>query len=605
MSAFFLRKRLKMKITAFRITNFRSIVDTGRIQLSSDNITALVGQNESGKSAVLDALALTFTDLHPTAEDFRYGEKTPCIFLETHSLPGEFEKLLSEISDEILREKVAAKIAPLNGVLHWQFFVYSEEDEAPRITHVFDNLILSDIEVDSVADDDDEAREAAKVALKDAVREFREALFESAPKFVPFDEESGLLPNRIDVASNALLKGAGSIAALNFLAIAGIQLKTLLASDTKAQTSLLRRANKKITEDFRIFWKQNIGEASGIELSCAIHQYPTGKEKQGQSFLEFLISDGDNTLHPKQRSRGTRWFISFFLQLRAAAEADSNNFFLLDEPGSNLHERAQTDVMELVEKISSKVGVIYSTHSPHLIRNDRLNRIVAVERDAGLPGHPTKLIGAHALGGANIDTLSPIYVAMGVSLARQTSIKAKNNVILEELSAQYYLKAFWILTKCTQEVQFLAATGASNIPMLANLFLGWGLEFVVVIDDEATGRGVFNKMKREIFLDDAAWAKQRMYKLAGCDGIEDIFSEDDYKIYIATEAVLVKGQRNSGWAKSRSVAKAIHAFEFLRKVESGMVELPKLHVSTQENILKTVEEIASRLQIFAKAPPEF
>ncbi|RTQ33955.1 hypothetical protein EJP69_16490 [Variovorax gossypii] len=591
-----------MKIVAFRVTNFRSIVDTGRIQLSGDNITALVGQNESGKSAVLDALALTFTDLHPSVEDFRYGEKPPAVFLETQSSSSELEGMLSEISNEALRAKVAKRLIPLNGVLQWQFFVYSVDEEQPRITHVFDNLPLGDLDVEARDELDAVALEEARLALKDEISKFRKAIYKSAPTFVPFDEESGLLPNRIDVSANAVLKGAGSVAALNFLSIAGIQLNTLLASDTKGQTALLRRANKKITDDFRAFWKQNIGEVSGIELSCAVHQYPTGREKQGQSFLEFLISDGDNTLHPRQRSKGTRWFISFFLQLRAAAEADSDHFFLLDEPGSNLHERAQTDVMELVEKISSKVGVIYSTHSPHLIRHDRLNRVVAVERDSAEPGNPTKLIGAHALGAANIDTLSPIYVAMGVSLARQTSIKQRNNVILEELSAQYYLRAFWLLAKSTQEVQFLAATGASNIPMLANLFLGWGLEFLVVVDDEATGRGVFNRLKRDMFLDDSSWAKKRMYKLAGCDGIEDIFEADDYKNYVAAEAVLGKGQRNSGWAKSHGAAKAIHAFEFLRKVESGLIEMEKLQAGTQKNIAKTVEEIAERLSMFAKAP---
>ena len=45
-----------MKLTAFRIKNFRSIVDTGWQNLSPDNITCLIGQNESGKTSVLEAL---------------------------------------------------------------------------------------------------------------------------------------------------------------------------------------------------------------------------------------------------------------------------------------------------------------------------------------------------------------------------------------------------------------------------------------------------------------------------------------------------------------------------------------------------------------------
>ncbi|MBK8882830.1 MAG: AAA family ATPase [Bacteroidales bacterium] len=47
-----------MKLTAFRIKNFRSIVDTGWQNLSPDNITCLIGQNESGKTSVLEALKI-------------------------------------------------------------------------------------------------------------------------------------------------------------------------------------------------------------------------------------------------------------------------------------------------------------------------------------------------------------------------------------------------------------------------------------------------------------------------------------------------------------------------------------------------------------------
>jgi hypothetical protein len=42
-----------MKLTAFRIRNFRSILDTGWQTLSPDNVTCLIGQNESGKTSIL------------------------------------------------------------------------------------------------------------------------------------------------------------------------------------------------------------------------------------------------------------------------------------------------------------------------------------------------------------------------------------------------------------------------------------------------------------------------------------------------------------------------------------------------------------------------
>jgi len=45
-----------MEIKSFRIKNYRSIKDSGVCYLSGDNITILAGMNESGKTAILEAL---------------------------------------------------------------------------------------------------------------------------------------------------------------------------------------------------------------------------------------------------------------------------------------------------------------------------------------------------------------------------------------------------------------------------------------------------------------------------------------------------------------------------------------------------------------------
>lgn len=45
-----------MKLSAFHIRNYRSIVNSHVTHLSNDNITTLIGQNEAGKTTVLEAL---------------------------------------------------------------------------------------------------------------------------------------------------------------------------------------------------------------------------------------------------------------------------------------------------------------------------------------------------------------------------------------------------------------------------------------------------------------------------------------------------------------------------------------------------------------------
>src|SRR5436853_259942 len=45
-----------MKLKKFRVYNYKSIQDSGWCYLSGDNITILAGQNESGKTSILEAL---------------------------------------------------------------------------------------------------------------------------------------------------------------------------------------------------------------------------------------------------------------------------------------------------------------------------------------------------------------------------------------------------------------------------------------------------------------------------------------------------------------------------------------------------------------------
>lgn len=613
-----------MRLISFRIKNFRSIVDTGWVNCSADNVTALVGQNESGKTAVLEALAKTFTGDSVQIDDLRHDDPLPQIWLCTEWTDEELSTSAHAIKKESCRQPIVDAIAANGKRTTWFFstafesgndkiLATSYELEAPALLPIVSKQLQASANIELIANTlanialvkpeggVPHTPEALKPTVEqdaiEIVDDFTDSLFGEAPLFVLFEETSGLLPNQIEIADNfSLEKNEGQTAAQNFLTIAGINLNALIKSDTRARAATLKKANKQITDDFLAFWSQTIGGKSTLQLECSVHQHAAGHEKAGRSYLEFLITDSAAALYPRQRSRGTSWFMSFFLQLRASKVNGGNIVFLLDEPGSNLHEKAQGDVLTLIEVIREKIGVIYSTHSPHLISEKSLNRILAVERDITPPTYGTKIIDAHALGAASTDTLSPIFTAMGVSLSRQTSIRKHNNVILEELSSYYYLQAFWKLTDCPQEVYFLPATGTSNVPVFAQLFLGWGLDFIVLVDDEPSGRTVYKNLKRDLFLDDDEWAGKRLLKIKDCEGIEDIFDPTDYKTFVLNNPLLPITQTNSKWAKVNGAAKAIHALKFLQKVERKELTLVELQASTQQRITALVAAIQTRLE---------
>lgn len=650
-----------MQIISFRITNFRSIVDTGWVNLSPDSLTALVGQNESGKTAVLSALAATFSSDRVHTDDVRQDSPPPEIWVKTKFTKSEIETAGAGVASSHARAALVAALKDDDGMVTWHFpseikgepdlsmsvLIHSPDVHA-IVDEVRERLRKTTLQQDDEHETPSVAAQAAGTATTanapgssassatspsslaaapgsaqagaapsafagevedptaEAAEQLRQALFDIAPTVTMFSEDSGLLPNKIDISDDfKLAKTLGANAVRNFLSVAQIDLKKLVQNtDTRVRTGMLNAANKKISAEFLSFWSQTIGKSSKIQIKCSINNHPAAPagvaDKAGKPYLEFLIEDGGAPLYPQQRSRGTRWFISFFLQMKASELDAHNSFFLLDEPGANLHEKAQADVLKLLEKIKDSVGVVYSTHSPHLLDQKSLYRVIAVERDPDADGYPTKIIGAHALGAASTDTLSPIYTLMGANLSHQTAIKKKNNVILEELSAQYYLRAFWNLMGCNQDVNYLSATGVSNVEMLANLFLGWGLDFIVVVDDEPSGRTVFNTLKRDMFLGQDDWAQARMYKIKDCDGIEDLFCPFDYKKLILKDENLNIEKSNSQWAKKHGAAKAMHALQFMLDVESGKVGLADLSEKSRSNISKIVDEIVSRLKNYDK-----
>ncbi|HOU29813.1 MAG TPA: AAA family ATPase, partial [Bacteroidales bacterium] len=97
-----------MKLCAFRIKNFRSIVDTEWQNLSPDNITCLIGQNESGKTSVLEALRAFYTgvisedvlrsDLSMPEITCRFSVKKGWLVEITENAGTELKELLSGIS---------------------------------------------------------------------------------------------------------------------------------------------------------------------------------------------------------------------------------------------------------------------------------------------------------------------------------------------------------------------------------------------------------------------------------------------------------------------------------------------------------------------------
>jgi predicted ATP-dependent endonuclease of OLD family len=94
-----------------------------------------------------------------------------------------------------------------------------------------------------------------------------------------------------------------------------------------------------------------------------------GQSPQNGAHFDTSISDPttvfDVEVNLDERSRGFRWFFSFYVTF-AADTIDgpaANAILLLDEPGLYLHIQSQKDLLTQWEKDFSN-QIIYTTHSP-------------------------------------------------------------------------------------------------------------------------------------------------------------------------------------------------------------------------------------------------
>ncbi len=621
-----------MEMLGFRIQNFRSIVDTGWCAVSPDKVTVLVGQNESGKSAILDALSTTFGQSAPTRDDLRVDQPLPVITIRLSVSEKEIGDAVGKVNQQLVRTAQeffinrAAQIELAfcwelddNGALYVEYEVATEGFQAALERKMRDDkFIQSMIEIFSTAiknrspkienneedeevEDSDASEDAVSVAgdkspifddkyLEDQknkiVGNIEDEIFAAAPKFEYFKSNTSLLlPNEILIDKDGVPKGVGAQAAQNFLKVAQISGEKILSSDRRTRENALSKANAFISKDFGTFWSQLIGGDAKIQIECDIdRRIEKGEEKV---YLVFWTLEGVSKLYPSQRSEGVRWFLSFYLQLKAASLRNDSFVFLLDEPGANLHPKAQGDALRLINALSNKITIIYSTHIPSMIEYSKLYRIMVVQRDIAKEFSPTSVVSAHNIAAASRDSLTPILSAMGADFSQQAVIKKKRNVILEEISAFYYLEALWQSKGMTSEIQFVAATGADNVELMANLFIGWGIEFIVLLDDEPTGRRVLANLKRNLCGDSDAIAARKLLKIKDCKGIEDIFSKRDFSKFVCPREVSETGESgelNSGIVKRRSISKPVLAYNFALALKQKKFTYQDLEEETKNKV---------------------
>lgn len=561
-----------MKLIRVRVQNYRSVEDSGEFEIG--DMTCLVGKNEAGKTALLNAMR-GFRPAQPFVfdETIDYPRRFSTRFEERH--PDEQAEVIRtwwriEDSDRLAVERRFGA-GVLNGETFQAHFGF-RYDEDKRIWEISTNdakclehlvsrhaLDATERNVLHAATDGPSADKALsgltertpkQEALLQDIKKCRDSKFNLAvidillarmPKFFftsHFERMSGEVSiEKLQQDRAAKNVSIGDQIFLDFLEYSGTTLEELL--QTNKRESLKARceaAGNDITEEIFQFWSQN----NALEV---VIDFDNGKAGDKPPFntgtvaqIRIRNTNHKATLPLSERSAGFVWFFSFLAQFKQLKKSNGNAIILLDEPGLTLHGRAQGDLLRyIVERLLPEHQVIFSTHSPFMVPMNRLADVrivedVIIEEKGKRPVVKGTKVRSDVLEVTD-DTLFPLQGALGYEVTQSLFIGI-NTWLVEGPSDILYLQVLsQALTKRRREGlsdkwTLCPSGGIDKIAPFVRLFGGNRIN-VAVLSDIANG----DKMKIENLRRAEILKAGHFYTVADFVGqqeadVEDLFDAD-------------------------------------------------------------------------------
>lgn len=586
-----------MRLYSFQIKGFKSIIDTGECKVSEiDNIVVMAGQNEAGKTAILEAL--DFFRNGPSDSFKKYQKRLGCDKTEVICKFLLESEDLHYCDDVVGKDKINKFIKDNKYVIFTRESIKEQAEDiklADESSLLLESLFPEEMEeaqkTEVGSTESPSPAPSAPPTSKELLGNAISKLVESIPPFSLYTSFSDLLPSEklvTNLTESNAIKDFENVFSISLAEYAQI-------TDPRDKKIKLEALEKSATDDFNQSWTQTICSIKEEKKYTFSIEIDNAEPKK----IIFMIKGKDETpLYLEQKSAGFRWFSAFHLRLRSlmkeGVEKTKNTRFvlLIDEPGQNLHDVAQKDVKKILEETSGKnIQIIYSTHNPNLIGTEgkEFTRIRLVSNDEKL-GTRIENVAQFVSkeGKGSLDTLSPIRAAMGLINVQSIFDTNKFNVVVEGITDHYYLSAFKLILGKDDRIHFVPACGVDNVKHLVGVMIGWGCNHKAVFDDDPTqGRKAYNQLKKQFYEDSDEFAHKHILKIADCYGIEDIFTQSDFEKYIINrkKTKAEKKKRNSELVKDSG--KEMYARMFLEKIENKeSIQLEKATLNKVEEVFK-------------------
>lgn len=514
-----------MKLETIRVTNFRCIEDSGTFKV--DQVACLVGKNESGKTSLLQALA----KLNPVEQASKKLDKDRDY---PRRLLADFDSetnVLETVWNLSQNDMLAVEAVLGQGCLESTRLTVTKDYNPEGATYlglsINEERVVESLISDAGCDSRDRASLSGVTTIEglmakaeplksssprittitERVAKWRgssptnvgiDVLWSRMPKFLYFsnydrmDGNVSLEALRAAVTANTPKKN--DLVFLALLDFAGTSLEELAKLDKhEPLTARVESASIKISNRIFKYWSQN--RHLKVRFSVDVGRPGDLPPFNSGNVMRTRIY---NSLHEMtvpfdDRSAGFVWFFSFLVLFSQVKKKHGNVIILLDEPGLNLHAKAQSDLLRFInEELKPHHQVLYTTHSPFMIPANDLASVRTVEDvvEYEPDGEVRRVLGTKVgddVLSTDRDTLFPLQGALGYEIT-QSLFVGKHTLIVEGPSDILYLQSASAELARRRRANLdsrwtiCPSGGVDKVSAFISLFGGQGLHVATLLD---------------------------------------------------------------------------------------------------------------------------
>lgn len=438
------------------------------------NLLCLVGQNESGKSNLLEIFKFLefeyklnyLKDTNRSSQKY-LSQKTPKIQYFFQISESDFLVL-----GQLLRTPNLRNSGLFQKIIAKQFdtlCIDFSSDSGIGLDIIFQNTINNSIKPESILKNYNS--HDVIVNLYSQIRPLlSNILYVNESQKNLYSDSIALI--RQNKSKSLLVK---------LLNLAGVENMSMLPDQKVALRPFIKRININLNKNFvQKFYKQD----KSIKFNFVLD----GEEV----YLE--VEDHTEAVYSMdERSEGFRYYFSLLIEM-ALSKGKTETIFILDEPGLKLHPSGQRDLLNYLEILSKEHKIIYTTHSPFLINRLYPNRVKIVEKDIK-NGTVFKNKGFSK-------NWRPLRNSLGLNIKdsfyysdKSLIVEGPEDVLFLSSLMQYFNDVNKININ-TDLFSFIDAGSESNLPSMVQIMIEDDRPILILIDSDSIS--TFNKLSKKV-----------------------------------------------------------------------------------------------------------